>query len=216
MSSASTLRIVCISDTHGLHRRVKVPEGDFLIHAGDFMSSGRSLDEIIDFDEWLAEQPHPYKIVIAGNHDLLFESKAADARAALTNAVYLENSGVEIAGLRFWGCPITPVTEAWAFHVPRGFASRKYWDMIPDETDVLITHGPPFGILDKKDILSSRLGCKQLTATLMRVRPRLHVFGHIHGGYGYETRPGGTVLVNCAIQNAAYRLVNLPITVELA
>src|SRR5271163_2230797 len=86
-------RVVCISDTHGLHRKVVVPEGDLLIHAGDFMRTGTSLEEIADFNDWLGEQPHPHKIVVAGNHDLLFEIAPNKARRQLTNAVYLENDG---------------------------------------------------------------------------------------------------------------------------
>src|ERR1700738_1506286 len=92
-------RIVCISDTHGLHRKVAVPEGDLLIHAGDFMRTGMSLEEIADFNDWLEEQPHPHKIVVAGNHDLFFEMAPDKARALLTNAVYLENDGIVLGGV---------------------------------------------------------------------------------------------------------------------
>jgi predicted phosphohydrolase len=104
----STLKVVCISDTHGTHDRIRVPEGDILIHAGDFMTSGNRTREIVSFNEWLGSQPHRHKIVIAGNHDLLFESRADLARPLLTAAVYLENSEVEIDGLRIWGSPVTP------------------------------------------------------------------------------------------------------------
>lgn len=207
-------RIVCISDTHGLHRRVSVPEGDLLIHAGDFMGAGRSLDEITDFNAWLGDQPHPYKIVVAGNHDLLLQQTPAAARALLTNAAYLENEGIVLAGLTFWGSPMTPVFPNWAFHVERGVASRKYWDQIPTGTDVLITHGPPYGANDKPDILASRLGCKDLIQAVLRVKPKLHVFGHVHGGYGQEIGPNGTRMVNCAVLDEKYVLSKAPIVVE--
>jgi hypothetical protein len=101
-------RIVCISDTHGLHRKVTVPESDLLIHAGDFMRTGISLEEIADFNDWLGEQPHRYKIVVAGNHDLLFEMTPDNAMEHLTNAVYLENEGIVLGGVTFWGSPMTP------------------------------------------------------------------------------------------------------------
>jgi predicted phosphohydrolase len=89
--------VVCLGDTHGLHRKVAVPEGDLLIHAGDFMRTGILLEEIVDFNDWLGEQPHPHKIVVAGNHDLLFETAPDKARRQLTNAVYLENDGIVLA-----------------------------------------------------------------------------------------------------------------------
>jgi hypothetical protein len=85
-----------------------VPDGDILIHAGDFMTYGNAPREIIDFNAWLGRQPHPNKIVIAGNHDRLFESHPNPARALVTNGIYLEDSGVELEGLKFWGSPVQP------------------------------------------------------------------------------------------------------------
>jgi Icc-related predicted phosphoesterase len=212
---AAIQRIVCISDTHGLHRKVTVPEGDLLIHAGDFMSAGRSLEEIADFNNWLGEQPHPYKIVVAGNHDLLLQEVPNRARPLLNNAIYLENDGIVLGGVTFWGSPMTPVFPNWAFHVERGAASRKYWDRIPLGTDVVITHGPPYGTLDKRDVLSQRFGCQELIKAVLRVKPKLHVFGHVHGGYGQEVGPNGTCLVNCAVLDEKYVLTNAPIIVNL-
>jgi Icc-related predicted phosphoesterase len=208
-------RVICISDTHGLHRGLNLPEGDLLIHAGDFMFHGKSVDEIDDFNAWLGEQPHSYKIVVAGNHDLLFASKPAEARRHLTSAVYLENSGVTLGGLTFWGSPMTPVLSHWAFPIERGAESRQLWNKIPVETDVLITHGPPFGTLDQADILSPRMGCEELTRAIVRIKPKLHVFGHVHGGYGQELGPRGARLVNCAVLNEEYALSNQPISVDL-
>ncbi len=192
------MRIVCISDTHGFHRKLDVPDAEILIHAGDFMTHGRAIEEIEDFNEWLGTLPHRHKIVVAGNHDLLFEASPETARERLSNAVYLEHAGVALEGIHFWGCPVTPVLPHMAFAVERGAASRKYWDKIPVGTDVLITHGPPFGILDKEDIWREHIGCMQLSKAVQRVRPRLHVFGHIHGGRGKEQGPNGTYFVNCA------------------
>ena len=104
------MRLVLISDTHGQHRKFDIPEGDVLIHAGDFMWSGRNYEEIIDFDVWLGSLPHKHKIVIAGNHDILFEQQYS-ARNHLTNATYLQDSGIEIDGLKFWGAPWLPASE---------------------------------------------------------------------------------------------------------
>jgi Icc-related predicted phosphoesterase len=212
-SASGNLRIVCISDTHGLHRRLSIPDGDILIHAGDFMVHGRSISEVDDFNEWLGELPHKHRIVIAGNHDLLFESRPAEARTHLTNAIYLESSGTKVEGIRFWGCPVTPVLSQMAFAVERGAASRKYWDQIPAGTDVLVTHGPPFGTLDKDDIGGPHMGCQELTRAIIRIKPRLHVFGHVHGSYGREPGPNGTAMVNCALLNGT--TLNQPVAVEL-
>jgi Icc-related predicted phosphoesterase len=191
------MRIVCISDTHGFHRKLDVPDAEILIHAGDFMTHGRAIVEIDDFNTWLANLPHKHKIVVAGNHDKLFEAEPKLARSRLSAAIYLEQSAVTLDSIHFWGCPVTPVLPHMAFAVARGQAG-KYWDKMPAETDVLITHGPPFGIFDKEDICSEHMGCMQLNKAVQRVRPRLHIFGHIHGGRGREEGPNGTSFVNCA------------------
>jgi Icc-related predicted phosphoesterase len=191
------MRIVCISDTHGFHRKLDVPEAELFVHAGDFSARG-TVEELDDFNDWLGSLPHRYKIVVAGNHDKLFEADPKLARSRLSNAVYLEKSAVTLERIRFWGCPVTPVLPHIAFAVQRGGAG-KYWDKIPVETDVLITHGPPFGILDKEDIWKEHMGCMQLNKAVQRVRPRLHIFGHIHGGRGRELGPNGTQFVNCAV-----------------
>ena len=209
------MRLVLISDTHGQHRKFDIPEGDVLIHAGDFMWSGRNYEEIIDFDVWLGSLPHKHKIVIAGNHDILFEQQYS-ARNHLTNATYLQDSGIEIDGLKFWGAPWQPEFNNWAFNVPRGAAIKKYWDLIPEGTDVLITHGPPWGKLDRVVPKHGveHLGCGELLKAVDRVQPRLHVFGHIHGGYGTMWEEN-THFVNAALLNEQYRPVNKPVVVEL-
>ncbi|RZU41344.1 metallophosphatase domain-containing protein [Edaphobacter modestus] len=215
MAKTSAIRIVCISDTHGQHRKLKVSAGDVLIHAGDFMLSGRRLEEIVDFDDWLETLPHRHKIVVAGNHDLLFEAYPELAQARLKNARYLENAGAEVLGLRIWGSPIQPTFHNWAFNVDRGAAIRRYWKKIPANTDVLITHGPPFETLDKANILGSHLGCEELAKVVSKIKPRLHVFGHIHGGYGKEAADGSTTFVNCAVVDERYVLAHAPIVVDL-
>ena len=191
------MHIACISDTHGFHRHLDVPQADILIHAGDFSTPRATLEELDDFNAWLAELPHKHKIVVAGNHDKLLEADPKLARSRLSAAVYLEQSSAQIEGIRFWGCPVTPVLPHMAFAVGRG-AAAKYWDKMPAQTDVLVTHGPPFGILDQEDIWREHMGCMQLNKAVQRVRPKLHVFGHIHGGRGREEGPNGTRFVNCA------------------
>ena len=208
------LKIVCISDTHGKHADLRLPEGDILIHAGDFMTYGDRISEIAKFNHWLSKQPHRHKIVITGNHDLIFESDPSLARMQLPAATYLENSAVEIEGLRIWGSPQQPRFLDWAFNVDRGSAIRRYWDMIPPETDILITHGPPFGILDTITSSDESLGCEELAVAVQRVRPKLHVFGHIHSGHG-ECGQDGIRYVNASILDENYRIAYSPQVVTL-
>src|SRR5205814_10654335 len=111
------LRIVCVSDTHGQHTKLSVPDVDVLIHAGDFMAFGDTPREIVDFTHWLGKQRHRYKIVVAGNHDLIFERHPGVARELLGNAIYLENSAAELAGLKILGSPVHPEFNNWAFKV---------------------------------------------------------------------------------------------------
>src|SRR5438045_1478414 len=145
-------RIVLISDTHGLHGEVKLPKCDVLVHAGDVSNMGRPA-EVEAFAKWLSAQPFEDKVVIAGNHDWLFERENAAARALLVKHCpgvhYLEDSGVELRGLRFWGSPWQPEFCHWAFNIEKREDLAKKWALIPSKTDVLITHGPPRGILDR-------------------------------------------------------------------
>ena len=207
-------KIVCISDTHSKHRQFSLPDGDILVHAGDIMNSGWEGTEVRDFNVWLGEQPHRHKIVIAGNHDWLFE-KHRSTRNLLTNAIYLENSGVEIEGLKFWGSPAQPEFCNWAFNYKRGEDIDRIWKLIPDDTDVLITHGPPAGILDWIKPGRESLGCRNLREAIKRVKPKLHVFGHIHGGHGEDEIPP-TKFVNASLLNEAYQPAYKPIVVELS
>lgn len=205
------MRIVCISDTHELYEGLSVPDGDLLIHAGDSSVAG-SAEEIIRLNNWLGTLPHAHKIIIAGNHDFLFETDPDLARSFVTNAHYLEDSAVEIDGLSFWGSPITPWYYDWAFN-RRDAELRTAWSGIPSEIDVLITHGPPFGILDKTRA-GEHVGCGHLLRELERVQPRLHVFGHIHESYGRMERDG-TVFINASNLDHAYRLAHAPLVVDL-
>jgi len=199
------MRLVLISDTHGLHHRMPpLPEGDILVHAGDFMNAGYDPHEIISFNKWLGEQPIQYRVVCGGNHDRLFENDPKQARSLLSNAIYLEDSGITIGGLALWGSPYTPEFLHWAFMYPRGEAANEHWDRIPNGLDVLITHGPPYGILDQTTPDGDHLGCERLLEAVQEKRPKVHVFGHIHGGAG--TRNNGiTQFVNAAYFNESYR-----------
>ena len=209
------MRLVCISDTHSMHREISVPDGDILIHAGDCLGVG-TLDELEDLDDWLSEQPHRHKILIAGNHDWCLQDEPAEAEALIKNAIYLRDSGTEIEGLRFWGSPWTPVFFDWAFNLTRGPAIAKRWEQIPADTDVLITHGPPAGILDQvlTATHSQSVGCDDLTRELERLKLKMHVFGHIHEGHGQQ-HMDDCLFVNASTCNGSFRPLNPAIVVDL-
>ncbi len=206
------MRIVCLSDTHDLHGDLAVPDGDLLLHAGDATMSGTP-QQIEAFDDWLARQPHRHKVVIAGNHDWGFQRTPARARALLRHATYLEDSLAEVDGLRIWGSPWQPWFYDWAFNLERGPQIAAKWALIPDGIDVLVTHGPPLGILDRTS-RGEAVGCADLLAAIDRVRPRLHVFGHIHEAYGRLERDG-CIFVNASNCSERYRPVQPPIVVDL-
>lgn len=208
------LKIVAISDTHCRHHSIKLPKGDVLVHAGDVSSRGLKA-EILDFLQWFGAQPFAHKIFIAGNHDFFFEKTKKGVIEPLlpTGVHYLNDSGVCINGVHFWGSPVTPFFHNWAFNRQRGVALRKHWNLVPNETDVLITHGPPFGILDQ--VLNGRNnGDKDLLPCLQRVQPQVHLFGHIHESYGKVIR-NGIRFFNCSQLNESYELVNKPFVFDI-
>lgn len=209
------MRLVCISDTHSMHRQIAVPDGDILIHAGDCLGVG-TLEELEDLDNWFSEQPHRHKILIAGNHDWCLQDEPADAEVLIKNAIYLRDSGTEIEGLKFWGSPWTPVFFDWAFNLSRGPAIAERWGQIPSDTDVLITHGPPAGILDLviTETHSLSVGCDDLTRELERLRLKMHVFGHIHESHGKQ-RLDDCLFVNASTCNGSFRPLNPPIVVDI-
>jgi hypothetical protein len=169
--------LVLLSDTHELHRKVNVPDGDILIHARDFTMLSKSLRAISDFNAWLGELPHRFKIITPGNHEYFLEANLSK-RALLSNATVLVNEGIEIAGLRFWGSPATPLYGG-AFGLSSAGDRTRLYGQIPDDTDVLITHGPPYGILDSDPNSNLHSGCRELFDAVVRVGPTLHVFGHV-------------------------------------
>lgn len=190
--------------------------GDVLIHAGDATSTG-SEQEVRAFLAWFGALPHAHKILIAGNHDWLFQKnpgRAAELLAAHPGITYLQDSGVEIEGTRFWGSPWTPVFMDWAFNLPRrGEQLQKVWGQVPEGTDVLISHGPPHQILDTVP-KSTFLGCEVLRSRISELRPKLCVFGHIHHSWGAVQAPS-TLLVNASICDEKYQPIHQAIEVDL-
>ncbi len=206
-----SVRIVCISDTHELHRELMVPDGDLLIHAGDF-TFFNGVSKIRDFNAWLGELPHRHKVVVPGNHDRAFNDDPG-MRAMITNAVLLINEGATVCGLNVWGSPVTCDDAAYGHTKPEERTSL--YATIPANTDILVTHGPPLGIRDHERGSDERRGCPQLRQTVMRVKPRLHVFGHVHGGYGVAQNKA-TVFVNASLLGWAGDLENTPIVLAIS
>ncbi len=219
-------KLVLISDTHGHHEHVRVPPGDLLIHAGDFTRNDQGRKEFREFLQWLERQPCPRKVLVSGNHDSQTERFPDLARQMIAeyapSVTYLRDSGVEIDGLKLWGSPYTPTFYQWFNMRDRGEAIKRHWDLIPDDTDVLITHGPPKMIAGKLDWTSfgkEHCGCADLMDAILRVKPTIWCGGHVHGGYGIETLVHAdgskSTLYNASICNEAYRPVNQPWVVNL-
>lgn len=208
------MRIVCISDTHNGTEDLELPDGDVLVVAGDFCGRGTDY-EVMRFHSFLAARPHRHKVVVAGNHDWPFYRPATpEVRIFKKSFTYLEDSGCTIDGVKFWGSPWQPEFFNWAFNLPRGERLAEKWRMIPSDTDVLVTHGPPFGILDVVPE-GTRVGCEDLAAeVLYRIKPKAHIFGHIHYSYGIDYR-GPTTFVNASTCTEGYRPDNPPIVIDV-
>jgi Icc-related predicted phosphoesterase len=208
------LKFVAIADTHSRHHYIKLPKGDVLIHAGDVSYRGEKI-EIEDFFKWFSKLDYPYKILIAGNHDFYFEkAKQKELQSIIPeNIIYLNDSGTVIDDIKIWGSPVTPQFFQWAFNKGRGSEIRKHWNMIPEDTDILVTHGPPFGILDQT-INERHVGCKDLLRRVVELKPSVHVFGHIHEAYG-TAKDMGVRYINASQMNDQYQVVHKPIIFEV-
>jgi Icc-related predicted phosphoesterase len=207
-----SIRLVLISDTHELHRELDVPDGDILIHCGDLSMMSRSLAAIEDFDEWLGELPHRVKLVVPGNHEFVLEDSGR--RGLITNATMLINESVMVMGLRIWGSPVTPLYGA-AFGLISDRDRTRLYAQIPGDTDIVITHGPPYGVLDQAPGSEYHAGCRQLLAAIERVKPRLHVFGHAHGCFGMVDTPE-TLFVNVALLGSDGSLSSPPVVLQMS
>lgn len=212
------MKLTFLSDTHTKHHLINLSGGDVLIHSGDFMNCGYKKHEIMNFLDWFTDQPYKHKVFIAGNHDRYFQMFPDEIQEILNNiygdmVTYLEDSGTEIDGVKLWGSPWQPEFFNWAYNLPRnGEELKEKWNLIPQETDILITHGPPFGYLDKLIQNPQNLGCELLVEKVVSVKPKIHVFGHIHDGYGYVTN-GDTHFINASSLNERYVYTNKPLDV---
>lgn len=204
------MKITFISDTHGFHDDLDKLKGDMIIHAGDISKQG-SKNEIVEFLEWFDSLKFSHKIFVAGNHDFFFEEAIEFEIQAIIpeNIVYLNDSGTVINDINIWGSPVQPWFHDWAFNKKRGEDIKKHWDLIPNSTDILITHGPPFEILDQT-IYNSNVGCEDLLNKVMTVKPKIHVFGHIHEDYGQVIKKD-IHFINASVLDEKYQMINKPI-----
>ena len=219
------MRITFISDTHNKHKHLgELPGGDLLIHAGDFTSQGYK-HEIESFCSWFNKlENYDTKVFIAGNHDLSFEHEP-DMAMQVVNSYkwidYLQDDLLCIGEdydsmVKIYGSPWQPEFYNWAFNLTRnGESLKEKWNQIPLDTDILITHGPAQGYLDTSGAPYNKpnLGCELLIDRIKTVKPKIHVCGHIHGGYGYKF-DGDTHFINAAVLNEQYFYTHKPITVD--
>lgn len=212
--------ITLISDTHGKHNQItkNLIGGDFILHSGDISNMGY-LQEIKDFCEWFNQLPYRHKVFIAGNHDWGFQTNPKKVQEILLNypeIVYLEDDFVTLDGVKIYGSPYQPEFCSWAFNLPRnGVELEKVWSKIPDDTDILLTHSPAYGISSLDSVEGKRhipLGCEKLTERLRVINPKIHSWGHIHSGYGSYSNDK-TNFFNASILDERYCYTQKPINI---
>lgn len=234
------MKIAVFSDTHNKHKKISLPQCDIAIFAGDATSLGQK-HEMDSFLKWYGKQEQcTHKILVAGNHDRSFDSKffytfedhdlfeenfpkgkpgwlleRLDYQSVSNNLYYLENSFKVVEGLKIWGSPITPSfhRQHWAFNADRNEEIRKYWDLIPTDADIVITHGPVYGKLDYVPESQEFTGCVDLKDKIESVAPKIFICGHIHSGRGVSY-DGKTLYVNSAIVDNSYQIQGDPMIIE--
>ena len=216
--------ITVISDTHGKHNEITqdLPGGDLLLHAGDISSMGYQ-HEVQQFCKWFNNvENYTHKIFIAGNHDWGFQNnveKIMEIVNSYKTVTYIQDETISVGDdkkmVNVYGSPWQPEFYNWAFNLPKnGVELAAKWDAIPDNTDILITHGPAFGVLDTvAGKMWDNLGCQLLTDKIKTIKPKIHLCGHIHSGYGYFF-DGDTHFLNASVLNEAYQYTNKPLTFE--
>jgi Icc-related predicted phosphoesterase len=214
------MKVTCISDTHNKHLHIPtkyLTGGDCILHSGDISSRG-SRTEVEAFLEWYNELPYTHKILIAGNHDFFFEQapeyEIESLLSKYPNITYLNDSGVEIDGVKIWGSPVQPWFHNWAFN-RKEEEIVKHWDMIPLDTHILLTHGPIYGYLDRTKAGDS-VGCPYLLNKLKELTDlKLFQCGHIHEAYGSFQFADGPLLINASVLNLSYNMANVPFELEI-
>jgi len=209
-------RVTLISDTHQKHNLITndLIGGDIIIHCGDIMTSGYHPTEIKHFLEWFNKLDYTHKIFIAGNHDRFFENEPEKLKEILSeypDITYLEDDFIIIDDIKIYGTPWQPEFYSWAFNLKRdGVDIIEKWNNIPEDTDILITHGPPNSILDYVAQTRFHAGCNMLRKRIFEIKPKLTCFGHIHQGYGLQDIEGIS-FINASVLNEEYAYTNKPV-----
>ena len=209
------MKIVIISDVHNLISKISFPEADLLLIAGDLTNSGK-IKELSKFNQDLEIIKPLYKygiVCISGNHDFALQEQPILAKSLITNANYIEDQLLEINGIKILGSPYSKFFYNWAFNLHPGEQLEKEWAKIPNNADIIMTHGPCYGILDKVP-RGEIVGDKQLLEAILKIdSAKLVICGHIHHSYGYH-REHNKLFVNGSICDESYRPINKPIMVE--
>lgn len=213
--------ICCISDTHNKHDQLDLTAfpADVLICAGDITSRGTLL-EVHNFMTWFHKQPFKHKILVPGNHDFYFEKSpelAAEYMQEFPDITLLQNSGTTIEGHKIWGSADTPVFHDFAFNKTDAQLQQS-WDSIPDDTEVLVTHGPPKHILDRVSNDWSptyNVGDQLLRNKVLSSDIAVHVFGHIHEQGGKTETVANIKFVNAAVLDYRYHMTNAPVVITI-
>jgi Icc-related predicted phosphoesterase len=223
------MKVVCISDTHNKHYELKIPDGDVIVHTGDFTNKG-TFQEVKCFIDWFVNLDFEYKILIAGNHEVTLDDKfyeknwksfhkikqdTVKIKNLILNSgiIYLEDSSVNIKGVNFYGSPYTLVGDVlWGFQLHNYSESIAKWSLIPADTDVLLTHCPPNGYMD--GYRYNNYGCNVLLLHVKdRVKPAYHIFGHVHEQHGTVIEHGIT-FVNAEVVDGKHFVVYDPVILD--
>lgn len=221
------MKILVLSDTHNQHKALgdlkEFSECEMIIHAGDV--SGRGwYKEVAQFVQWYKSLDFKYKLFIPGNHDFYFEGNPNMTIALQLGisvnptdpqpdtVICLIDHAIEIEGIKIWGSPVTPTFHNWAFNKDRGSIIEEHWKKIPEGMDIIVTHGPAKNILD--ECMDGHVGCEDMLNKILEVKPKYHIGGHIHEGYG--TYKGVyTTFINPSVLDGQYNLRNKPIVIEI-
>ena len=210
---STKMKIACLSDLHG--HLPEVPDCDLLLLGGDYCPRSNSQEKwfVKKMTPWINELSKTRKIIgVAGNHDFIFEA-GPDFRPQM-EWTYLQDSGCEWGGYKFWGTPWQPAYYDWAFNANE-WELMQIWKQIPDDTDILLLHGPPRGFGDLSPFGNVHTGSPSLLERIKEIKPKLVIAGHIHSGYGrYQIEE--TIFLNCSLVDEAYKPVNSIQIVELA
>jgi Icc-related predicted phosphoesterase len=206
------MKIVALSDTHTKHNQITIPKGDILIYAGDFEI--RNTIDLVEMRDWLNKLNFKYIITIFGNHDFTDKATTNYIKDVFGKKInYLCNNAIIIEGLKIWGSSYSPLFNDWAWMKPDNDL-KEIWNIIPNDVDIVVTHCPCYGILDKAQPMGENLGSLSLRDKIKGIKPKVHLCGHIHGGYGQYT-DYKTDYYNCSLLDEQYKLVNEPVIITI-